>query len=110
MFLSSIKINLFLDTVKIAEEFKDIVAGLVCQSCDVISSPSLLQLTPGVNMKKSDDNLGQKYQNPSDVILTRGADIAVVGRGIYQDDNPAEAAKVYKEWLWNTYLERISNC
>jgi len=95
--------------VKIAEEYKDIVAGLVCQSHDVISSPSLLQLTPGVNIKNANDNLGQQYQSPSDIILTKGADIAVVGRGIYQEDNPAEAAKVYKESLWNTYLERVSN-
>lgn len=93
----------------IAEEYKDIVAGLVCQSPNVISSPSLIQLTPGVNMNKSDDSLGQKYQNPSDVIINKGADIAVVGRGIYQDANPGEAAKQYKEWLWNTYIERISN-
>ncbi|CAH1724747.1 unnamed protein product [Aphis gossypii] len=97
------------ETVKIAEEYKDIVAGLVCQSYDIISSPSLLQLTPGVNIKNSNDNLGQQYQSPSDIILTKGADIAVVGRGIYQDSNPAEAAKVYKESLWNTYLERVSN-
>lgn len=95
--------------MKIAEEYKDIVAGLVCQSPDIIASPSLLQLTPGVNMKISYDNLGQNYQNPNDVILTRGADIAVVGRGIYEDANPAEAAKLYKEWLWNTYVERVSN-
>lgn len=95
--------------MKIADEYKNIVAGLVCQSPDVILSPSLIQLTPGVNMKKSNDNLGQKYDNPSDVILCKGADIAVVGRGIYLDNNPAEAAKIYKEWLWNTYLERVSN-
>jgi orotidine-5'-phosphate decarboxylase len=95
--------------VKIAEEYKDIVAGLVCQSCDVISSPSLLQLTPGVNIKNSNDNLGQQYQSPSDIILTKGADIAVVGRGIYQDKNPAKAAEVYKNLLWKTYLERVSS-
>lgn len=100
---------MFLESMKIAEEYNDIVVGLVCQSYDVISSPSLLQLTPGVNMKICNDNLGQKYKNPGDVILTQGADIAVVGRGIYQDDNPAKAAKLYKEWLWNSYLERISN-
>lgn len=81
----------------------------MCQAHDVVSSPSLLQLTPGVNMKNSNDNLGQKYESPSDVILVKGADIAVVGRGIYEAENPAEAAKVYKEWLWNTYLERVSN-
>lgn len=95
--------------MKIAEEYKDIVAGLVCQSHDIISSPSLLQLTPGVNIKNSNDNLGQLYQSPSYIVLTKGADIAVVGRGIYQDDNPAEAAKLYKESLWDTYLERVSN-
>lgn len=85
------------------------MAGLVCQAHDVVTSPSLLQLTPGVNIGISGDNLGQKYQNPSDVILSKGADIAVVGRGIYQAENPAEAAKTYKEWLWNSYLERVSN-
>lgn len=95
--------------MKISEEYKDIVVGLVCQSDDVVSSPTLIQLTPGVNMKMSNDALGQKYQNPSDIILTKGADIAVVGRGIIQDENPAEAAKLYKEWLWNAYLERVSN-
>lgn len=95
--------------MKIAEEYKDIVAGLVCQSSNVIPSSGLLQLTPGVNIKNSNDNLGQKYQSPNDIILTKGADIAVVGRGIYQDVNPAEAAKFYKESLWNTYLERVSN-
>jgi len=62
-----------------------------------------------VNFKLTEDHLGQKYQNPNDVIGTKGADIAVVGRGIYEDDNPAIAAKLYKEWLWNSYLERLSS-
>ncbi|XP_050424890.1 uridine 5'-monophosphate synthase [Adelges cooleyi] len=97
------------DTVKIAEDYKDIVVGLVCQTNGVLPSPSLLQLTPGVNITSSGDSLGQKYQTPSDIILTKGADIAVVGRGIYEATNPAETAKYYKESLWNTYLERVSN-
>jgi len=95
--------------VKIAEEYKNIVAGLVCQSLNVIESPSLLQLTPGVNLKLTNDHLGQKYKSPNDVIVTKGADIAVVGRDIYQDDDPAVAAKLYQELLWNSYLERVSS-
>ncbi|XP_050520376.1 uridine 5'-monophosphate synthase [Daktulosphaira vitifoliae] len=96
------------ETVKIAENYRDIVVGLVCQTNNVISMPNILQLTPGVNIKTSSDHLGQKYQIPSDVILIKGADVAVVGRGIYEATNPAETAKMYREQLWNTYLERIS--
>lgn len=104
-----LKNETFIETVKIAEEYNDIVAGVVCQSLDVVELPSLLQLTPGVNLKSAYDHLGQKYQNPTDIIRTKGADIAVVGRGIYQDDNPALAAKLYKDKLWNSYLDRVSN-
>lgn len=87
----------------------DIVAGLVCQSYDIFPFPYLIQLTPGVNMNQSGDSLGQSYKDPCDVILNNGADVVVVGRGIYQSSDPAEAAKQHQEYSWRFYLERVSN-
>lgn len=81
----------------------------MCQSYDIFPSPSLLQLTPGVSMSKSEDSLGQRYKDPRNVVFANGADIGVVGRGIYQSSNPAEAAKQHKDALWSAYLERVAD-
>ena len=76
----------------------------------VVSSPDYIWLTPGVNtpnVKK--DHLGQQYQTPDSVILSKKSDIIIVGRGIYASDNPAEAAEEFKHWGWNAYLKRVQN-
>lgn len=85
-----------------------LVAGLVCQSADVVVSPGLLQLTPGVSLSCGTDALGQQYNTPQSVVCERGADLAVVGRAIINADNPAATAKEFKTQLWDAYLERTS--
>lgn len=86
----------------------ELVAGLVCQSADVVVSPGLLQLTPGVSLSHGSDSLGQQYNTPQSVVCERGADLAVVGRAIINADNPAATAKEFKTQLWDAYLERIA--
>ncbi|XP_012228432.1 uridine 5'-monophosphate synthase [Linepithema humile] len=94
--------------VSIAEMASDLVVGLVSQS-DLSAQPGLLQLTPGVKLSKSDDGLGQQYNNPQSVI-NAGADLAVVGRGVTEalSDNWLTVTLEYKKQLWEAYKKRIN--
>ena len=104
--------------MKLAENRSDFVAGVVSQSASEISSVGLIQLTPGVrvpadhngrekNGESNSDGLGQQYNSPHHVVLERGADIAVVGRGITEAESPASAAKLYRDSLWAAYQQRV---
>lgn len=96
------------------------MAGVVSQSATGISSLGLIQLTPGVRSPVAlngaqkngtsgtgSDDLGQQYNSPHHVVLERGADVAVVGRGITEASNSVEAAKLYRDLLWKAYLQRV---
>ncbi|XP_017074677.1 uridine 5'-monophosphate synthase [Drosophila eugracilis] len=95
---------------KIATEGADVdfVAGVVCQSSDAFAFPGLLQLTPGVKIDESVDQLGQQYQSPEHVVKERGADIGVVGRGILKAASPEQAAQTYRDRLWAAYQDRVA--
>lgn len=95
-------------TMKMIEAHSDFVAGVVSQSADLVQDPGLIQLTPGVKLEQGGDNLGQKYNTPEYVMKEKGADIAVVGRGIISSKNPGETAKIYRDQLWAAYTERIN--
>lgn len=94
-------------TMKMIESNFDFVAGVVAQSADLVQDPGLLQLTPGVKLEEGSDDLGQTYNTPEYVMKEKGADIAVVGRGIIGSKNPSEMAKTYRDRLWEAYLARI---
>ena len=74
----------------------------------MIDDAGLIQLTPGCRLEESDDNLGQKYNTPEYIINDKGADIAVVGRGIIESKNPVEIAKTYRDRLWTAYENRLN--
>lgn len=61
--------------------------------------------TPGINLDGGPGELGQRYGNPRDSIIS-GADIIIVGSGIHNAENRATAAKLYAEASWNALLER----
>ncbi|XP_058822689.1 uridine 5'-monophosphate synthase [Topomyia yanbarensis] len=95
-------------TMKMATETDvDFVAGIVCQSADLVTFPGLLQLTPGVKIEEGVDGLGQKYDSPEHVVKEKGADVCVVGRGILNAKNQADTAKLYRDRLWAAYCERV---
>lgn len=96
-------------TVKMAEKYPDLITGFVCQSKKVFNNPGLIQLTPGVQLQNTGDDFGQIYNTPENIMLERGADIAVVGRGILTAKNPEVQAILYKETLWQYYLQRTSS-
>ena len=97
----------FSETVEMGKRHSDFVVGFVCQSPHVVQEPYFLQLTPGVKLEDGTDSLGQNYNTPEHAVLVKGADIAVVGRGIILNPNPGKWAKIFKERLWAAYCQRV---
>lgn len=87
------------------EDKSNLVIGHVCQS-NVFSDPGLIQLTPGVKLTETSDNLGQQYNTPESVVNS-GADLAVVGRGIIEATDRLSALLQYKNQLWSAYKNRL---
>ena len=61
--------------------------------------------TPGVNLNVNEAELGQRYGDPKEAILS-GSDAIIVGSGIHNAANPKDAAKKYAEISWNALLQR----
>ena len=81
------------------------VFGYVGQS-RLSDRADIIQFTPGVNLSSSGDSLGQQYVSPEEAVMKRGADVVIVGRGITEAENVAEAAEKYRLAAWNAYQER----
>lgn len=94
-------------TLTLTDNYEDLITGLVCQSPLFLDKPGFIQLTPGVQLDTKSDNLGQQYNTPECVIIERGADVAVVGRGITKSSDRQRAAENYKKLLWTAYTKRI---
>ena len=92
--------------VRWAEEHDDFVIGFIATR-QLSENPKFITMSPGVKLQAGGDNLGQTYQSPHSAV-TAGSDVLIVGRGIYQADNPTEAAQQYREAGWQAYLERES--
>lgn len=85
----------------------DFIAGIVCQTSAIVQDPGLLQLTPGCKIDTTTDGLGQQYNTPEYVVKEKGADIAVVGRGILNAKDIRSSAKMYRDQLWKAYCDRV---
>eukprot|EP01126_Amoeba_proteus_P051489 TRINITY_DN6150_c0_g1_i5.p1 TRINITY_DN6150_c0_g1~~TRINITY_DN6150_c0_g1_i5.p1 ORF type:complete len:260 (+),score=57.16 TRINITY_DN6150_c0_g1_i5:311-1090(+) len=93
-------------SLSIASTYPDFVVGFISQGRIASDSPHLLHCTPGVNLSTTSDGKGQNYNTP-DVVVKRGTDVVIVGRGIIEAPDVVEAAKMYRDCSWKAYLERL---
>ena len=82
-------------TIEMARQHPDFVIGFVCQH-RLVDEPQWIYFTPGVSLHSKGDDLGQQYNTPVLAIGERGVDVIIVGRGIYQAEDPVQAAREYR--------------
>jgi len=111
------------DVVSMARRYPDFVFGFIAgrrvQDDDAMTSADedMLILTPGVGLHSAQDGKGQQYRTPEEVVVNYGADVIIVGRGIYgggasghSDDNLIiEEAKRYRDAGWSAYEKRLAD-
>ncbi len=99
--------------LEIAKEYCDFVIGFIGApagdgSLALIRAqawPEFLIFVPGVNIQNQKDALSQTYVLP-EIAIREGGDIIIVGRGIYEDEDPERAAVKYKERAWSELMKR----
>lgn len=98
--------------VAMAETHDDFVIGFIgaglkdLPTLAGLAPTRFLILTPGVKLQDKKDRLGQQYTSP-EAVVAAGADVIIVGRGIYQDDKPLAKAKEYRKAAWQAYQARV---
>ena len=95
------------ETLKMAEDNKDFVIGFITMR-KLLDDPCFINMTPGVKLAEGNDNLGQQYNTPENVIKNNDSDIIIVGRGIYEANDPIVEAKRYKHAGWRAYLDKVT--
>ncbi len=85
--------------VELARSHSDFVIGFIAQR-QLTEDPTYIHFTPGIQLASSKDGLGQQFSTP-ETALSRGTDVLIVGRGIYQNKDPKDVAKLYREHGWN---------
>lgn len=96
------------ESLKMAEEHKDFVIGFITTH-QLLPDPCFINMTPGVNLGKTGDALGQQYTTPESVIKDKKSDVIIVGRGVYKAEDPVAEAKRYREAGWQAYQQRTTH-
>lgn len=94
-------------TIAMAGPQKDFVVGFISQSRPASITDDYLVLTPGVSLASKGDTMGQQYATPQDAV-ERGADVVIVGRGIYGAEDVLATTKEYQEAGWQAYLDKVA--
>lgn len=94
--------------ITMAKNYKEFVIGFIAQG-RITEDPSFICMTPGIQLSKGSDQLGQQYTTPAEAILDRFTDIIIVGRGIYKATDPVDVAETYRELAWNAYKQRLQD-
>ena len=89
---------------------KNFVMGFIAQrSLNTEKDDNFIVMTPGVQLSAGGDGHGQQYNTPRKVIGEAGADVMIVGRGIYGASDRRKAALEYRKQGWLAYEERLKN-
>ena len=91
--------------IQLAHRYPEFVIGFIARQ-QLVNQPQWIHLVPGINFRASADNLGQQYLTPEQAILELKNDIIIVGRGIYEADDPQKEAQRYRQAGWQAYLKR----
>ncbi|WWD20458.1 orotidine 5'-phosphate decarboxylase [Kwoniella shandongensis] len=103
-------------TYKMAKDAgRDFVIGFIAQG-RVDTNPEKgedwIIMSPGVGLVSKGDKLGQQYRTPREVVYDAGADVIIVGRGIYGIQGGEKAVKDeaerYRQEGWKAYEERLA--
>lgn len=94
-------------SIKMAHEHDDFVMGFITTR-KLADDNKFINFTPGVKFGGGGDSLKQQYNTPEKAIQ-QGSDVLIVGRGIYQADDPETEAKKYREEAWQAYLNTKTN-
>lgn len=93
-------------TIQMAQDNSDFVIGFITRQ-RLVDDPNFINMTPGIQLESSGDNLGQQYLTPTKALIENQTDIIIVGRGIYQSSDPRKMAQKYRNEGWKAYLKRI---
>lgn len=74
------------------------ICAIVCQTRnDCEAGDGIVYMTPGVHESVRSDGLDQHYRSCHEAIATQRNDIVIVGRGIYESEDPVAAAIMYRD-------------
>ena len=75
--------------IQLSKKYPNHITGIINQTLNphIITYP-MLSIMPGINLKQEQDTMGQTYRSINQ--LENKPDIFVVGRAIYNADNPLE--------------------
>ena len=100
--------------IEMARKDKEFVFGFIAMRRLGNEDEDFLTLTPGVDLAKTGDPMGQQYRTPHEAVFESGSDVIIVGRGIYGTDPKAVdkiAAKAerYMAEGWAAYQARLGH-
>ena len=95
-----------------ADAHPDFVMGFIDQTpknwkCAKDVDPGYVHMTPGISLASKGDKVGQQYTTPHMAIVDNGADVVIVGRGIYGASDAKSASAEYREAGWKAYEARL---
>jgi len=96
-------------TLEIAKKYKDCVIGFIGSANDKETlrflkkeGSDFMNFVPGVKIGGGSDKLMQSYNNP-ETVIKNGADVIIVGRGIYQSNDAKNEAEKYRKIGFDAY-------
>ena len=77
------------NVIEIARNNQDLVSGIINQSIPLERISPFLSITPGISKNVTTDSYDQQYKTISDNNISNN-DLFVIGRGIYEADDPVK--------------------
>lgn len=97
--------------IQLKEKGINLPTGLITRSKIDFNNKQLdygiLRMTPGIGLFEH-TNKDQQYITPQKAFESLGTDIAIVGRAIYNSQNPIQVAQTLQQTCWNEYTHRIN--